>query len=217
MAPILRSLRLRTQVLLLQTALVAVTLAVAFGVFAYTSGERLSDEYGQRALAVARAVASESEVRTLVAAYSAADSAGTPAAPPEHLAVGAVQRAAEEARLRTGALFVVITDDRGLRLAHPDPSLLGQMVSTDPSQALGGDEVVTRERGTLGESVRAKVPVLEPRFGPGGRRGQCRHLDRRRPDAASARPAQRGGASPAPPCCCSGWSDRSCSRAGGNA
>jgi two-component system CitB family sensor kinase len=162
MARIRRSLRLRTQVLLLQTALIAVTLAVAFGVFAYTSGQRLSDEYGQRALAVARAVASEPEVRTLVAAYSAADSAGTPAAPPEHLAVGAVQRAAEDARLRTGALFVVITDDRGLRLAHPDPALLGQMVSTDPSQALGGNEVVTRERGTLGESVRAKVPVLEP-------------------------------------------------------
>ncbi|WP_237669861.1 Spo0B domain-containing protein, partial [Rhodococcus sp. BS-15] len=84
----------------------------------------------------------------------------TDAAPAGVLAGGALQRAAEGARNRTDALFVVITDDRGLRLAHPDPTVLGQRVSTDPSGALAGNEVVEQERGTLGDSVRAKVPVL---------------------------------------------------------
>ncbi|OZE38365.1 MULTISPECIES: sensor histidine kinase [unclassified Rhodococcus (in: high G+C Gram-positive bacteria)] len=153
-------MRLRTQVLLLQAALVAVALAVAFGVFAISSGSQASEEYGERALAVARTVASDPEVRSLVEQFSAVDTAGTDAAPAGVLAGGALQRAAEGARMRTDALFVVITDDRGLRLAHPDPTVLGQRVSTDPSGALAGNEVVEQERGTLGDSVRAKVPVL---------------------------------------------------------
>lgn len=146
--------------LLLQAALVAVALAVAFGVFAIGSGSQASEEYGERALAVARTVASDPEVRSLVEQFSAVDTAGTDAAPAGVLAGGALQRAAEGARMRTDALFVVITDDRGLRLAHPDPTVLGQRVSTDPSGALAGNEVVEQERGTLGDSVRAKVPVL---------------------------------------------------------
>ena len=146
--------------LLLQAALVAVALAVAFGVFAISSGRQASEEYGERALAVARTVASDPEVRSLVEQFSAVDTAGTDAAPAGVLAGGALQRAAEGARMRTDALFVVITDDRGLRLAHPDPTVLGQRVSTDPSGALAGNEVVEQERGTLGDSVRAKVPVL---------------------------------------------------------
>ena len=146
--------------LLLQAALVAVALAVAFGVFAISSGRQASEEYGERALAVARTVASDPEVRSLVEQFSAVDTAGTDAAPAGVLAGGALQRAAEGARNRTDALFVVVTDDRGLRLAHPDPTVLGQRVSTDPSGALAGNEVVEQERGTLGDSVRAKVPVL---------------------------------------------------------
>ena len=146
--------------LLLQAALVAVALAVAFGVFAISSGRQASEEYGERALAVARTVASDPEVRSLVEQFSAVDTAGTDAAPAGVLAGGALQRAAEGARTRTDALFVVITDDRGLRLAHPDPTVLGRRVSTDPSGALAGNEVVEQERGTLGDSVRAKVPVL---------------------------------------------------------
>jgi two-component system CitB family sensor kinase len=153
--------RLGTQVLLLQIVVVVLTLGIAFGVFAYISGQRLSAEYGQRALAVARAVASEPAVRADVARYSG----GTLRASPQltnELAGGELQRIAVEAQQRTGALFVVITDDDGIRLAHPTPERLGQMVSTDPSEALAGREVVVQEMGTLGESVRAKVPVLQP-------------------------------------------------------
>ena len=57
---------------------------------------------------------------------------------------------------------MVITDDTGLRLAHPNPALLGQKVSTDPSVALGGGEETSQESGTLGHSARAKVPVFAP-------------------------------------------------------
>ncbi|UGT56638.1 sensor histidine kinase [Nocardia asteroides] len=156
-----RGVRLRTQIVLLQVALVALTLGLAFGVFAYLSDQRLTAEYGQRALAIARTVAGDPMVRAEVARYAALPLAGGPALRAE-LAAGELERTAEAARQRTAALFVVITDDAGLRLAHPDPARLGEKVSTDPSQALGGAEVVISEHGTLGDSVRAKVPVREP-------------------------------------------------------
>ncbi|GGN69864.1 ATP-binding protein [Nocardia rhizosphaerihabitans] len=156
-----RGVRLRTQIVLLQVALVALTLGLAFGVFAYLSDQRLTAEYGQRALAIARTVASDPVVRAEVARYAALPLTPGPALRAE-LADGELEQTAEAARQRTDALFVVITDDAGLRLAHPDPARLGEKVSTDPSQALGGAEVVISEHGTLGDSVRAKVPVREP-------------------------------------------------------
>ena len=155
------ALRLGTQVLLLQSVVVVLTLGIAFAMFAYISGQRLSVEYGQRALAVARAVASEPVVRSEVAHY--AEGTLTPSAQlTDELADGQLQRIAVDTQQRTGALFVVVTDDQGIRLAHPSRDRLGQPVSTDPSEALAGREVMVQERGTLGESVRAKVPVLQP-------------------------------------------------------
>ena len=151
-------MKLRTQVLLLQSAVVAVALGIGFTVFATTTEDRVTDEHGQRALAIARSVSADPTVRNEVARYSAADDGVVSPDNPE-LASGAVQQAAEAVRTATGALFVVVTDDQGLRLAHPDPEQLGRRVSTDPTEALAGREVVTSESGTLGDSVRAKVPV----------------------------------------------------------
>ena len=154
-------MKLRTQVLLLQSAVVAVALGIGFTVFATTTEDRVTDEHGQRALAIARSVSADPTVRDEVARYSAADDGVVSPDNPE-LASGAVQQAAEAVRTATGALFVVVTDDQGLRLAHPDPEQLGRRVSTDPTEALAGREVVTSESGTLGDSVRAKVPVTDP-------------------------------------------------------
>ncbi|WP_420752472.1 ATP-binding protein [Rhodococcus sp. O3] len=157
-------MKLRTQVLLFQSAVVAVALGIGFTVFATTTEDRVTDEHGQRALAIARAVSADETVRDEVARYAAADDGVVSPDNPE-LASGAVQEAAEAVRTATGALFVVVTDDQGLRLAHPDPEQLGRRVSTDPAEALAGHEVVTSERGTLGDSVRAKVPVTDPSSG----------------------------------------------------
>ncbi|MGP2440330.1 ATP-binding protein [Streptomyces sp. JW3] len=148
-----------------QCAVVAVTLAAAFAAFAYSNEHRLDREYQLRALAVARTVAAEPSVRRAAAAYSAAnDRAGGGAAHTSRaaLAAGPAQTAAEAARARTGFLFVVVTDDRGIRLAHPERAQLGRRVSTDPSGALSGHEVLARHRAHLGDEVVAKVPVYAP-------------------------------------------------------
>ena len=155
-----RRLRFTSQLLLLQLAVVAAVVLVGFGLFAGMVERGLRAEYGDRALAIARSVATDDELRALVADYSADHSAAPETR--EQLATGPVQDDAEAVRVLTGALFVVVTDDRGIRLAHPDPAQLGLLVSTDPSVALAGSEEVVEQRGTLGDSARAKVPVLAP-------------------------------------------------------
>lgn len=160
----MRTLKFSTQTLLLQIAVVLLTvllLALAFGVIMV---ERITQEAEQRALTLARTIASQPQVRQEVARISAAT--GTP--PSTVLDRGPLESIAESARQRTSALFVVITDETGVRLAHPDPQRLAEKVSTDPSEALAGKEVVTRNTGTLGPSAGAKVPVYAPDTTAGG-------------------------------------------------
>ncbi|WP_440695535.1 Spo0B domain-containing protein [Clavibacter nebraskensis] len=143
----------RTLVLQLLVVLVVVGIAtIAYGLL---SSSENREEAQATALAIARTAAEDPALRAAVTAETA-DPATAAAA---DLADGPVQRTAEAVRERTGALFVVVTDDRGLRLAHPDPAELGERVSTDPTVALAGREEVTWATGTLGESARAKVPV----------------------------------------------------------
>ncbi|WP_188491775.1 sensor histidine kinase [Williamsia phyllosphaerae] len=151
-------MKLRTQVLVLQIVVIAISLAVGFGVLIAGSGDRLRDEYAQRALAIARSVASDQQVRDEVARYSSTGGAVSPAG--ASLTDGPLENQARAVAARTGALFVVIANDRGIRLAHPETDELGKPLSTDPTRALAGDEDVNTDRGTLGESVRAKVPIF---------------------------------------------------------
>jgi two-component system CitB family sensor kinase len=153
-----RPLRFSTQTLLLQLSVVLLVVLFSAAVHAWLTYDRIGSEAENQALTLARTVASDASVRADVLAIS--QQPGTP--PPAELAAGPLMEAAEAARVRTGALFVVITDETGLRLAHPDPERLGEKVSTDPSEALAGREVTTRNTGTLGPSAGAKVPVYAP-------------------------------------------------------
>ena len=154
-------LRLATQVLLLQVAVVALTLGIAGVLLAFLSHDRLASEYEDQSLDVARAIAFAPAVRADVQRYDAAPLTPSPALTDE-LAGGQLQTLAAEVQKHAGLLFVVITNDQGIRLSHPNRDELGKHVSTDPSEALAGREVVDRESGTLGPSVRAKVPVYAP-------------------------------------------------------
>lgn len=151
-------LRFSTQTLLLQLGVVLLVVLLSGAMHAWLTYDRLGREAENQALTLARTVASDPSVRAEVQSISKEE--GTP--PASVLLKGPLMAAAEGARNRTGALFVVITDEKGLRLAHPDADRLGQKVSTDPSDALSGKEVTTRNTGTLGPSAGAKVPVFAP-------------------------------------------------------
>jgi two-component system, CitB family, sensor kinase len=139
-------LRFSRQIFLLQTAVVVLLIALVAVLVGGLLRNTLTEEYGERALAIARTVAADPEVIDAVSARRAG---------------GALQDEVVALTRRTSALFVVVTDSTGIRLAHPDPTKIGEPVSTDPSEALAGREVVSAvETGTLGRSVRSKTPVL---------------------------------------------------------
>ena len=52
-------------------------------------------------------------------------------------------------------------DTHGIRWSHTDTARIGQHVSTDPSMALGGREIMQIDSGTLGRSARGKVPLRD--------------------------------------------------------
>jgi two-component system CitB family sensor kinase len=131
--------------LLLQLAVLVAVVGLGFSLVAWRLGTGLEQRFEQRALDVAHSVAAEPGLPDEVAARDSA----------------AVQARALAAQHATGALFVVVTDDRGIRLAHPDPSRIGQRVSTSPEAVLRGSEIANVERGTLGLSARGKVPLRD--------------------------------------------------------
>lgn len=132
--------------LAMQVAIVLATLVAAGALAAHLQSEQIRQTYAGRVLTIARSLAALPEVRD---AYESQD-------PSVEL-----QPLAEQVRASAGAEFVVFTDDRGIRYSHPDPGRIGQRVSTDPSVALSGREFVGTETGTLGTSLRAKVPVRD--------------------------------------------------------
>lgn len=134
------------QLLLLQVCIVLLTLTVAGTLAVRLQQEQIRDAYRQQVLSVATSVA---RLPSVVEAYDDADPSAT------------LQPLAELIRESSGMTFVVLTDDRGIRYSHPDPARIGLPVSTDPSSALDGRVFVGTETGTLGESLRAKVPVRD--------------------------------------------------------
>ncbi|GAA4672474.1 sensor histidine kinase [Gordonia humi] len=156
-APVRRPGRvpLVAQVLLLQIAVIVVCLVVGFGWHIAKVDDDMRVEHAERALAVARAVAGDPDVRRLLLAEQGRD------LDPAALASGVLQREALDITRRTGVLFVVIANADGVRVAHPDPAEIGRPVSTDPGAVLAGQDVMETDRGTLGESVRGKAPVTD--------------------------------------------------------
>ncbi|MFD0689233.1 hypothetical protein [Actinomadura fibrosa] len=145
------------QVLVMQVGVVMTVACLGFALVAWRLDGELRGQYGQRALTLARSVAADPAIADAV-------EAGDPRR--------TVQERAERVRRRSRALFVVVTDDRGIRYSHPTAALLGRRVSTDPSDPLAGREVVRVERGTLGLSARQGSAVRPRR--DDRRRGQRR-------------------------------------------
>ena len=73
-----------------------------------------------------------------------------------------IQQYAERVRQATGASFVVVGDHEGKRYSHPGPERIGKyMVGGDNEQALvHGQSYISRAVGTLGPSLRGKVPIF---------------------------------------------------------
>ncbi|MEU5138868.1 sensor histidine kinase [Streptomyces sp. NPDC021139] len=140
--------RVFSQVLLMQLAIAAGVAVLATGLFLAPLGDQLDDQAMRRALAIAQTTAQQPQVvRDLRTTRPTAN--------------GPVQREAERVREATKAEYVVVMDREGVRWSHTDPRRIGEVVSTDPGQALSGREVMEIDDGTLGRSARGKVPLRD--------------------------------------------------------
>lgn len=148
-----RSRHFASRIMRLQFLVIGVLIVLVTAGTLYASYDRVYSRAEDTSLTIARSVAVLPEVIEEVTRYAAIEDLDE-----KELSNGKLQQLANAILEQKQAYFVVITEDRGLRLSHPNPAEIGQMVSTDPV-ALDGIEAVSREHGTLGESVRAKVPI----------------------------------------------------------
>lgn len=137
---------LRVQLLLLQVAIVLITVVGTGVVASFLQEQQLRDAYRDRMIAVAQSVAS---LPSVVNAFDDPDPSKT------------IQPIAEVIRKASDVTYVVVTNSAGIRYSHPDSSLIGKLVSTDPGIALLGKTYVGTQTGTLGESWRVKVPIFD--------------------------------------------------------
>jgi two-component system CitB family sensor kinase len=137
-----------SQVLLMQVAIAAGVAVLATGLFLAPLSHQLDDQAMHRALAIAQTTAQQPQI---------AEDLQTTAPS----VTGPVQRKAERIRTATHAEYIVIMNRDGTRWSHTDPEQIGRHVSTDPRQALSGEEVMEIDSGTLGRSARGKVPLRD--------------------------------------------------------
>jgi two-component system CitB family sensor kinase len=143
--------RLSTQVVVMQVAILVMTVAAGYALMRWGYLQQtLDQQYEQRALAVAQTLASE---RSVVDAVQT----GRPG--------GEVQAMASAATRQTGALFIVITNAQGIRYSHPNPKLIGKPVYDDPEPASSepfrtGRPWTGIQSGTLGPVAGGKEPIF---------------------------------------------------------
>lgn len=138
---------LKARMICLVCLLVFSLTLVAGGLYTAMIGEVLEDQIGKRALQVSRTVAQIPLVKQQIV---------------KELPEGHLQTLAEQIRREVGAEFIVIGNRNGIRFSHPKTDRLGKkMVGGDNAPALErGESYVSRAVGTLGPSIRGKVPIF---------------------------------------------------------
>ncbi|MBW1635735.1 MAG: sensor histidine kinase [Deltaproteobacteria bacterium] len=140
--------KLQTKMILLILGLIICIVGVG-GLFSLRLiSSILEEQMGSRALKVSQAVALIPDIRRDLVKGDLENSS--------------IQSIVEKIRTTTGAQFIVVGDKEGRRYSHPVAERIGQyMVGGDNSPALDeGKAYVSRATGTLGPSIRGKVPVF---------------------------------------------------------
>ena len=141
-------MRLKTRFILMTAGLVTFVVLLTGTLFLSVLQRSVQEQLGENALDLARAIARSPQIR-------AAMSSGQPSR--------IIQPLAEQIRTATGASFIVVGNTEGIRYSHPDPERIGQpMVGGDNGPALDeAREYVSVATGSLGRSIRGKVPIID--------------------------------------------------------
>ncbi|WP_405080352.1 ATP-binding protein [Paenibacillus chitinolyticus] len=138
-------MRLQTKMILVICSLLC-GLVVALGAFfQYILTDNIQDQIGLKALTVAETAALNPIIREAMDDKNPSD---------------AIQPLAEQIRVKTGAEYVVVGNREGIRYSHPLPDRIGkEMVGGDNDEVLEGRSIVSEAVGSMGYSIRGKVPI----------------------------------------------------------
>jgi two-component system CitB family sensor kinase len=146
--------RLSTQIVLLVLTIVVLSVSVGVAVSFYDARNTVNRETGREALAIARTVATVPAIRQAFG---------------DRRPWLVIDPIAERIRRLTGAAFVVVANRQGIRYSHPNKALLGKSLLHDPGEnpapVFAGQSQVVVQSGSLGRSMRAKVPIFDPATG----------------------------------------------------
>jgi two-component system CitB family sensor kinase len=141
--------------MILTLGLLGALQTILIGGFAgYYLSNSLYEEIGRRALMVAKTVAATPAVIEGIRSQD----------------IPALNRLARQLAETNEALFIVVGDRHAIRLAHPDPERIGFSMGDDDGDygrpaLVEGRAYVAMAKGNLGESMRGKAPVVDPRTG----------------------------------------------------
>ncbi|MGW7683959.1 ATP-binding protein [Kribbella sp. NPDC054772] len=138
-------LRLRDQVILLVTALVAATLIPCVLIAAYVVRGIVQRQFEIRALTIARGVSVDTRYATWLAMPAAQG--------------GPIQAEAERVRAATNAQYVIVANAAGTRYSHPDPARVGGRTGMDLAQVRSGSQLMTIDRDAERTSATGSVPL----------------------------------------------------------
>ncbi|GAC1318094.1 MAG: sensor histidine kinase [Chloroflexota bacterium] len=147
-------LSLQTKVLLIQVGIVVLVAGLISGTVVSVLSRLVEQEAGDRALGIAQAVAVMPDMRQ---AFGDIDPSRT------------IQPLTEQVRVVAGVSFIVVSNRELVRYSHPRPELIGRSLADPPptdgglaeddARPLRGESFVVEEDGSLGRSIRAKVPI----------------------------------------------------------
>lgn len=139
-------LSFRKRVWLLLVILVTVQLSLVFAFFHRTLANTLEHQISTRAVVQAREIASDPQLIAEVKRHN----------------LDGIQREIKRLQGISDANFIVVGDQDGIRLAHPDEKKIGmKMKGGDNRRALQqGEHYYSYAKGSLGRSIRGKSPIL---------------------------------------------------------
>ncbi len=140
--------KLQTKIMLLVFAVVVVALLSTNVLISRSIEVEIKDGIGRQAMSIANLVARSPVVVEGLAKGTNLDG---------------MRSYANESADAADVEYIVILDMEGVRKAHPDSSRIGErFMGGDEVQALGGQAYTSMARGTLGDALRAFVPVIGP-------------------------------------------------------
>ena len=146
----------------LPSVIVLSTVGITTVIAAAVQERHLRDDTAQRVSAVADSLAELDDVRSTVASVSDRGSADDLAdAVDLASATTSLQPLADLVEQTACVFYVVITDDEGVRITHPEPGQRGHQVETANASVLAGTPFLGTETGPSGSTLRAKVPIRD--------------------------------------------------------